>query len=317
MNLQEARTILEISPDTTAEEAKKKYRDLTKKYHPDVNKEPGAEDKFKKINEAYSCIQNGKGNDKEDFDMAGHNPFEWGFNINQPFGRQRSQKVNLQHVQTNTTISFKESVLGTKKEISFTRKIKCDECNGNGEQQISNGCDKCHGLGTFTQQRGNMIFTQTCNKCGGRIKSQPCQKCNTTGSIVMDVSVQVNIPGGVIDGNILRLGGMGNFAGNFMGIDQYTDAHLTISVTPQPNLKLIKQDVVSTLKISLLEGLSGCTKSVETISGFKDININPKSRNNDEVIIPGLGVEGVGNHRIILDVEYPENVTDLIDFLNK
>jgi molecular chaperone DnaJ len=314
MNLKEAHDILELSPGVSPDDAKKKYRELTKKYHPDVNKELGAEDKFKKINEAYRCVQSGKGTDREEPMIR--NPFEH-ININ-PFGRQqRKYTEQPQHIQVNTTISFKESVLGCKKEVSFSRKAKCPDCDGSGEVNLNNGCDKCKGLGSITNRQGNMIFTQTCDKCGGRVKSQDCDKCKSEGNLESQVSVQVQIPGGIQNGNILRLGGMGNYVTNFMGMDQYTDAHLFVSVTPHESLKIQGNDVVFDLKISLLEAISGCIKSVDTINGSEKIVIDPKSRNKDEVVIKNIGVNGTGCQRVILDVIYPDDIIKLVASLTK
>ncbi len=316
MNLQEAYSILELSQSASQDEAKKKYRELTKKYHPDINKEPGAEDKFKKINEAYGCVQSGKGTDREvpaNPFGGGFNPFGGGFN---PFARQTVYRTIPRNISAETTILFKDSVLGCKKDITFYRLTKCNECNGFGEQHINNGCDKCHGLGTITKKQGNMIFTQTCDKCGGVIQTKECIKCNASGSIGVDVSVQVQIPGGVVSGNILRLSGMGNYVGNMMGMDQYTDAHLTINVEPHKNLTLEGRDVVTSISISLLDALKGCTKQVETIHGLKDISIAPKSKNKDEIVMPNLGVEGSGAQKVILDISYPYNTEELIKTLS-
>ena len=313
MNLEEAYRILGLSLNSSKEEAKKKYHILAKELHPDINKDAGAEDKFKKINEAYSCVQSGKGTDREEQTFT-RNPFS-GFGFH-PF-RQRQRNYQPRNVQVDTTISFKESVFGCKKDISFNHKIKCSECNGEGEQQINNGCSKCHGMGTVTQQRGNMIFTQTCDKCGGVIQTKPCDKCKSSGAKDAQASVQVNIPGGIRDGNILRLSNMGDFVGNFMNTEQRTDVHLTVTVIPHPKLKLIENDVVLLLPISLLEALSGCTKTVETINGFTDVEIKPKSRNNEQIIIPNLGVNKQGSQRVILDVKYPDNIDGLIEHLSK
>jgi molecular chaperone DnaJ len=319
MNLQEACKILDLSPNASADEAKKRYRELTKKYHPDVNKDPDADAKFKKINEAYDRFKKGEevtevGNVNFS-DFGGFGGFGgFGFNQN-PFAR-RAKPRNIELIQLQTTISFKESVLGCSKDISYSRKAMCAECNGEGQQRISNGCTKCNGMGTITQRKGNMIFTQTCDGCGGVTQFRECMKCNGYGALDSDVSIQVKIPGGVINGNVLRLNGMGNFVGNFMNMAQYMDAHLTIFVTPHPHLRLEGKDIVSTLNISLLEALSGCTKSIETIDGDRDIIVKAKSRHKDEVIIPKLGVNGNGNHRVILDVNYPNDIQHVIEALS-
>jgi molecular chaperone DnaJ len=315
MNLKDAYSILELDPGTSPEEAKKRYRELTKKYHPDVNKEAGAEDKFKKINEAYTVVSTGKSTDREDMHWnrapQGHaNPFD-------PFGRQgRQVNIVATHIELHTTLSFKESVLGVRRELKFNRSGKCQTCEGQGSSLIDNGCKQCGGRGQVTTRRGNMIFTQTCDKCYGRVNVEPCKTCASTGVIDTEVSVNVNIPGGVVDGNVLRLSGMGNFAGGFMGMDQYTDAHLHIKVTPEAGFSLEGTNVVSTLEVSLLEALRGCSKKVKTVLGDREVDVKPMSRNKDEIIISRVGVNRVGNQKVILDVKYPKDINNLIGVLD-
>lgn len=316
MRLSEAYSILEISENTSPADVKKKYKELSKKYHPDVNKDPGAEDKFKKINEAYSRIQKGE-DDIEQGSMSGFDPFEHFSNFN-PFFQQSQQRAKqVNHVVIELNISFAESILGTKKEISFNRLTKCSSCNGQGQIAINNGCTKCGGKGQITNQQGNMIFVQTCNKCMGRLKNQACNPCNSSGVLDTVSTVSVNIPGGVIDKNILRLAGMGNFAGQFMSMDQFSDVHLILNVSQDPNLRLENSFVIYNLKISLLEALKGCKKTVPTVNGEQDIDIKPLSKNCDEITIPNMGINRTGDQKVILEVTYPDDTIKLINALSQ
>lgn len=308
MNLKEAYSILEIPQTATPDEAKKKYRELTKKYHPDVNKESGAEDKFKKINEAYQIVSSGKSTDREDVQWQSQGD---------PFGQWRPTRQAVDNITLHTTISFKESVLGCKKELKFNRHAKCTDCNGAGQVRLNNGCTQCGGRGQVTGRQGHMVFVQTCPKCFGRVQTESCKTCNMNGTRQADVSINVTIPGGLQDGNVLRLAGMGHFAGAVFGMEQYTDVHLHVRVTPAANLRLEGTDVVTDLEVSLVDALRGCTKKVKTIMGDKDIDVKPQSHNKDEVVIPRMGVNGVGNQRVILDVKYPKDVGGLIDFLSE
>lgn len=307
MKLSEAYSILELPTTATPEEAKKKYRDLSKKYHPDINKEPGADDKFKKINIAYQCVSNGKG-DEPEMPSSWGNPFSSVHFNRRPFQKQ----IRATHVEIHTTISFKDSVFGTKLDLKFTRQGKCQDCDGLGQKTLNNGCSKCNGIGQITLQRGNMIFTATCDKCQGQVKYEKCISCKGEATTSNDVSVNVSIPGGIENNSILKMGSMGNFAGSQFGMDLYTDALLFINVTPEEGLTLINKDVVSTISISLLEALQGCNKEVNTVIGKQEINIKPKSRNKEEIIISNLGVDRLGNQRVILDVQYPDNIDKLI-----
>lgn len=300
MNLKEAHSILEIPVGAEPDAVKKKYRELTKKYHPDINKESDAEDKFKKINEAYQCVQNGKGSDPE----------------STPFGRYE-RVVQVENIKLSTTISFKDSVFGCKKELKFTRTSKCSSCNGNGEVSINNGCATCGGRGQHVVKNGNSIFIQSCQKCAGQASTASCTKCNAEGSAQAEVTVNVNIPGGVQNGNVLRLQGMGNYMGNFMMFEQNSDVHLQISVTPDPGLTIKDNDVISFLELSLVEALEGCTKEIKTVNGSRKIEIGPLSRHHDEIKIPKLGVNQMGAHKVILDVLYPKDTFKLIEVLKE
>ena len=310
MKLKEAYELLGLSEAATQEESKKKFRELTKQFHPDICKDPGAEDRFKKINEAYDCVKNGRGSDREE---------SWGnsdFNPNFMDFMGGMRQVHVQeHIQLHTTISFAESILGCKKKLDFNRKVKCEKCNGMGSFKLHNGCQKCGGKGTVTSQQGNMIFSQTCNKCHGKTQTSSCTDCNSTGVNNINVSIEIAIPPGVDNNNILRLGGMGNFVGSSVFGEQYTDAHLHVCVDKDPDLSLQDKNVVSCLRISLLEAIEGCKKTVRTILDNREIEIKPLSRNADTIRIANLGVGRKGDHIVMLDVSYPNNLDKLISNL--
>lgn len=306
MNLKEAYATLELPDGASEAEAKKKFREFSKKLHPDVNKEKDAEAKFKKVNEAYQRIQKGE-DDPREMHQNGH-----ASGIR--YGQQ--QVVQLEHVQVSTTISFKEAVLGTKKELKYQRHAKCNDCAGAGEVKLNNGCKKCGGKGQVVMRQGNMVAITTCTDCFGKTNVKACETCKGEGLLHTDVSVHVNVPAGISDGNILRLQGVGNYAGSFMGFaDQYTDAFCHVAVTPEAGLNIEGRSVVSHLTIPLLDAIRGCKRKVKTIHGEKEIQVKPQSRNCDEVIIPHHGVGGTGDQRVVLDVQYPKNTDKLIGVL--
>ncbi len=306
MNLKEAYSTLGLSDQATEEEVKKKYKELTRKYHPDVNKDPDADAKFKKINEAYQVIKNPPASAPA-INFGGFNPF--GGN---PFSRQNFVP---EHIALRANISFSESILGAKQNINYHRKVKCNRCEGHGEVKLDNGCEKCKGNGKIAINRGNMVFVQTCDKCYGRFKVEHCKECSGAGSLDADVNITVNIPGGVIDGNVLRLAGMGHFVGNIFGSEQYSDVHLHINVQQDSFLRLDGTEVICDLQISLLEALQGCKKKVPTVLGEKEIIIKPLSKHNEYVTIPKVGVNKSGNQKVFLHVNYPKNIDNLINTL--
>ena len=234
-----------------------------------------------------------------------------------PFGGKTWQKTyHAENIQLHTTLTFAESVLGCSKEMKINRKNKCKDCDGQGEVSLTNGCTKCGGRGQVVQRQGTMVMVQTCDKCGGRTQRISCKSCNATGVQDVESSVTVSIPGGVLDGNVLRLQGMGNYVGSFMMMEQYTDAHLHIKVSQVTDLNIEGKDVVYTLELSLLDALKGCQREVSTINGVQTIQVPALSRNKEEVIIPKLGVNGIGHQRVVLDVKYPEDASPLIEALN-
>jgi molecular chaperone DnaJ len=152
-------------------------------------------------------------------------------------------------------------------------------------------------------------------------REKECNVCNKTGRLKGNTTLSVSIPAGIKDGNILRLQSMGNYYlvnafGGIFGMEQYqrhfTDAYLQVFVSKQGNLSIDNTDVISNLILPLSEAVRGTTKKIETIYGEHEITISKLSKNKDEVVIPKYGVGGSGNQRVILNVEYPENILEII-----
>jgi len=318
MNLDQAYETLNLTSDASEDDVKKRFRELSKKWHPDKNQNnPEAEVKFKEINSAYQRITNPSDREKYQ-DMPIDNPLH-GFDFSglggNPFGNpfQAQRQHSAPPIQITSTISFQESILGCEKNIKYNRNIKCNSCNGQGAFKVNTDCKKCGGSGRITQASGNMMFIRQCD-CSLNQKTKKCTDCNN-GIISSESSVNVHIPGGVNNNNILRLQNMGNYANSIGNFDQYSDAFLILQVDQDPELVLENDFVVSNLNISLLEALKGTTKTVKTVVGNKEITINSLSKNKEEIIIPRVGVNGTGNQKVILNVNYPDNVETLIKAL--
>jgi molecular chaperone DnaJ len=322
MNYREACEVLGVSTEASDEEAKKKYRELTKKYHPDVNKDPSATDKFKQINEAYSTFQ--KKEEESFFSQDSHNsgnPFadfiNSAFNINQ---NQQQQPVDI---KIPLNITFEESILGTSQKIQYKRNIKCVPCNGSGNipKNNPNACKECGGRGVKTVSQGHMIYTQMCSSCRGQnTLTDKCGSCNGRAAKETECTYSVEIPEGVEHGNVLRMPGAGNyFRHQMMGIEQYLDAYVIINVSPKEGFSLRNgNDVVSTVKISLLEALEGATKELPTIHGNASVKINSNIKNKDEIRLNNYGVKSKnGSHVFQVIVEYPTDTAKLIQALKK
>jgi len=321
MKKKEAYEILGLTESASTDEVKKAFKQKAKQLHPDVNKDPNAEQNFKKANEAYQAIEN---NQFEDNQFVG-SPFSNGFGINFSdfgfgledilgFGGRKSKSRNfiIQDINLSETITFKESVLGCKKELKYKCDAMCNKCNGVGESIIDNGCKVCGGTGRTTKQQGNAFFTQTCKTCRGKIQTKDCDICKSTGKINSERTISVSIKPGITDGTILRLAGIGNFIDPNIG---NSNVLLTVKVIEDKNLKLDGNDVITNINITLLEAIQGCAKEIFTIDGTKDIYIPALSKNKDEILLSALGVDRKGKERVIVNVEYPKDTTKLIETL--
>lgn len=323
MDLKEAYSTLGLSAGSSKEEAKKAFKKLAAKHHPD--KADGNVDLFKKINEAYQVIETGK-----DFGPTNHSQqsqsYGGGYSVDiedlirRATGQNFHSTVQRQYVAEDKSIdiniSFKESVLGCQKEISYKRNLKCNPCNGGGSVTVSNGCNVCGGSGILSQQRGNIMYQTSCNNCGGRRKMEPCKTCKENGVVESDVSVAVNIPGGIKKGrDVLRLHGIGDFAGSIFGGDQYSNVILHVHVEENLFLSIEDNDVITNCNITLLQALEGCKSNIHTINGIQEVIIPSLTKNRDEILLPNLGVNGSGNEKIIINVEYPKEINSLISSL--
>jgi len=319
MNIQEAYSTLEVQDNISDVDLKSTYKKLAKQFHPDIYKTDT--DKFKKINEAYQLITDYRKN-PEKYNPPSRSPFGGGFNINindifTSFGRSNQNDINVPPINLNAKISFKESILGVEKEVSYKKTVKCDGCDGKGKEAQHNGCKSCNGFGRIIQQQGNMHYSSGCNKCHGQnVKFKDCLKCKSKGTSEVDVNAKVNIPPG--NSTTLRIQGAGNFGGSagMMG-DFYSDVFLHVEVEPDAELKLDGNNVVCNLQLPLVDALTGCSVNIRTIYDTRKIDIPAKSKNKDEVIINGCGIKSLnGNQRVILNVDYGD--TDkLIEFLKQ
>lgn len=317
MKKAEAYKILELSQDASIDEAKKAFKNKAKSLHPDINKEPDAEAKFKKVNEAYQAIEKNDFDDNQFVSYSSYGGSPFGIDLNDLFsgfaGTSAKRKWSPPpiDIKTNVSISFKEAVLGCKKSITYKCDVACEKCNGEGHRNIDNGCKKCGGKGTISGNQGGVIFWRNCTACLGKIKYEDCKEC-IDGKIKSERTLSVSIKPGIQNKDILRLSRVGNFNNQMM-----SDVLLEINIEPENGLLIQDRDVITTLPLSLLEALTGCKKTVKTIDGDKEITIDAGKKNKEEIVLPRLGVGRYGNERVILQIEYPQNTQELIKFLEE
>lgn len=326
MNLDQAYQILGVNKDTSEEDLKKVYKKQLAKMHPDVNKEKDAEAKFKEVQAAYQTITNKDAqNQSSGFGGSGfsdfmHDPFEWirgggGFHNTEESGKSFSFEPLTIHL----TLTFIEAVEGVTKTISITRNAFCDSCQGSGGTKSKNKCGTCKGTGGQKQSMGPLEFTISCHKCNGTgYKPDDCKTCKGNGYVSKTAEASLPLPGGLITNQTLQVSNAGH--ASTRGGKHYAPLLLHITVIEHPTMKIQETNVVSNLKLSLLEALEGTTKEVETIKGKKSVKIPAQSKHGEQISLPKLGVKhhrGTGQHIITLKIEYPKDLTNLINTLKK
>ncbi len=296
-------TILGLKKGATAEEIKKAYKNLAKKYHPDVSKDSDAEKKFKEVVEAYQVLsdpekkqnydnygdayknfqgynQQGFGHGGVDFDFEDiFNQFTGGggFDFSDIFGS--SQKNNRRDFGTNLkynlTISFKEAAMGCEKEIKFERITRCKSCEGSGaKDKKMKTCSNCNGKGRVIRQQrtpfGIFQSQSTCHTCNGSgtIAENLCNACNGNGLLTKKETIKIKIPAGINTGNHLKVEGKGH-----SGRDGESDLFVVIFVEDHEIFKRDEYDIYAEVPISFSESALGAKIEVPTLNGKADLKI--------------------------------------------
>lgn len=244
--------ILEVEENATDEEIKKSYRNLSKKFHPDLNPE-GAE-RFKEIAEAYEVL--GDKNKRNQYDNSKNNPFQ-GSSFEQMFsqmfgqqnfgGQRRKQAPDkLLRVQ----ISPIESLVGSERLLQYMRDFNCNSCNGSGGEQQT--CKSCGGSGAHIRTFGTGFMVQqlrtVCNECGGRGYTliHKCINCDGKGSKSSIHEVKIKLPVGSDNGQFLRLSNLGDFKNGEFG-----DLIIQIEVESKDGYEKINNDLIYNLFVDL------------------------------------------------------------------
>ena len=341
MNNTEYYDRLGLSKDASQDEIKRAYRKLSKKYHPDINKEPGAEEKYKEILEAYETLSDAQKRAAYDqygpdgangfggqgsfggFDGgAGFGGFEDIFSSFFGGGATRNPNAPRQgdDLQYRVNLSFEEAVFGAEKEIHYNREVTCKTCSGSGAKPGTSPvtCGRCHGHGVInvdTQTPLGMMRRQvTCDVCHGtgqEIKD-PCPTCRGTGREKQSHTVSVKIPAGVETGQQIRLAGQGE--AGFNG-GPYGDLFVVINVNPSDKFTRDGSTIYYTLNISFVQAALGDTVEVPTVHGNVEMTIPAGTQTGKTFRLKGKGAPRLrggsqGDQHVTVKIVTPTKLND-------
>lgn len=330
--------VLGVTKNASDAEIKSAFRKLAKMYHPDVSKEPNAEEKFKEIQEAYAVLSDP--DKRRQYDQFGHQAFSGGgasgfdfsgFDFSDIFGdifggsfgdffggssRSSTRPTKGRDKLMRINLSFEEAAFGTKKTINTEVIEDCDECHGKGgfgEQR----CHDCHGSGYITTEQRTMFGTfmtrTTCSRCSGTGKTyeRSCNTCRGSGKVTRRKDIEVKIPAGIDTGNQLRLSGKGD-AGYNGGPNG--DLYLEFIVNNHPIFEREDDDIYLELPITITQAVLGSKVEVPTLYGNVKLTIPEGSQSGDKHRLKGKGVENVqtgrkGDMYVVLNVIIPSKLS--------
>lgn len=334
--------ILGVSRNASKDEIKNAYRKLAFQYHPDRNKSPDAEAKFKEVSEAYAVLSDdekraqydsygragiGQRYTTEDifrgvdfdevFKDFGFSPFGDLFQRMFGFGRVR-RSTRGRDIVANASMTLDQAKAGMKSEVSITRLEPCSKCGGSGVRAGTRPqvCPKCRGAGQIRYERsvGFAHFMQIvpCDRCGGSGKIvDPCPACRGSGSVRNMRKITVDIPPGVDDGTNLRLPGQGDMGsrGGPPG-----DAYVHIRVAPHPFFRRSGDDLICQVPVSVSQAALGTTFKLTTMDGVETLRISPGVQTGYTLTLMGKGMprlkgRGRGNLIVRIVVRTPVNLT--------
>ncbi|USS91012.1 molecular chaperone DnaJ [Fructilactobacillus carniphilus] len=297
--------VLGVSKDASEKDINHAYRHLSKKYHPDINKEPGAEEKFKEITEAYEVLSDKQ--KRANYDQYGSADGPQGFgggagggggfggaggagfgDFSDIFsdlfgggGRRQTDPTAPQQgedLQYQMTLTFDEAIFGKTTKINYRREAQCPDCHGTGAKPGTHPetCPDCHGTGriarTVNTPMGQMQTQSACPRCDGtgKIIKEKCQKCGGAGKISEDHEVEVKVPAGVEEGQQMRLQGQGN-AGINGG--PYGDLFVVFRVLPSKDFQRDGSTIYYNKDISFTDAALGNEIDVKTVYGNGKLTI--------------------------------------------
>jgi molecular chaperone DnaJ len=330
--------LLGVDRAASGQEIKKAFRRLARELHPDVNShDPEAEEKFKEAAEAYEVLsdpwrrQTYDSFGRDGLRSGGWAPrsagfgsiediFEAFFGSGDPFGFARSGPVGGGDVAGSVEVTLEEVAEGVTREVSFDAVMACEHCHGNGAEPGTpiRTCERCGGRGQvrFVSRTafGQLVRAAACEDChgDGRVAEKQCEECNGSGRKAGIRRFDIEVPPGIGDGQRIRITGAGH-AGEPGG--RPGDLYVEVRIAEDDRFHRDGQDLVSIVDVAATLAMLGSSISVETLDGPREVSVPPGSQGGTEVLLrslglPHLGGRGRGDHRVVLNVVVPGNLSE-------
>ncbi|MED4530774.1 molecular chaperone DnaJ [Metabacillus fastidiosus] len=328
--------VLGLGKNATKDELKKAYRKLSKQYHPDINKEADADEKFKEITEAYEVLSDDR--KRAQYDQFGHADPNQGFGGGADFGgfsgfedifstifggaRRRDPNAPRQgaDLQYTMTLSFEEAVFGKESTIEIPREETCETCDGSGAKKGTSAetCSHCNGTGQLSVEQntpfGRIVNKRACHHCNGTGKSikHKCATCGGAGKVKKRKKINVKIPAGVDDGQQLRVPGQGEPGVNG---GPPGDLYVVFHVRDHEFFERDGDDIYCEMPLTFAQAALGDEIEVPTIHGKVKLKVPAGTQTGRKFRLSGKGVPNVrgygqGDQYVILRVLTPTSLTE-------
>jgi molecular chaperone DnaJ len=344
---------LGVDRKASQEEVKRAYRKLARRYHPDTNKDAGAEERFKQVSEAYDVLgdpEKRKRYDRGGAVFGGGGPFGGGGGAGAPAGdfgsfsdilsgifnttagrggaRTKPAAEPGRDLETTVSLSFEQAIQGAQVPVSVATHVACPTCRGSGARPGTSPvvCPVCHGRGVESEGQGVFSITRPCSRCGGSgtVIEEPCATCAGQGRLRELKKYRVNIPPGVKEGSRIKLAGKGEAGvrGGPAG-DLYVVCHVAESPVFQRKGDHLEVEV----PITIAEAIRGADVEVPVLNGTKTLRVPAGTRHGTVQRLRGEGPPTLGkgaqrgdiHYRFVIDV--PRELSDeqraAVDALSK
>ncbi|MGM0844185.1 MAG: molecular chaperone DnaJ [Bacillota bacterium] len=331
--------VLGVENGASKDEIKKAYRKLSKKYHPDINKEADANEKFKEISEAYEVLSDEQ--KRAQYDRFGHTDPNQGFGGGGDFGggfggfedifntffgggggRRRDPNAPRAgaDLQYTMSVTFEEAVFGKETDIEIPKEEECDTCDGSGAKPGTKPetCKHCQGTGQLNVEQntpfGRIVNRRVCHHCHGTGKfiKEKCNTCGGNGKVQKRRKIHVKIPAGIDEGQQLRVSGQGEPGVNG---GPSGDLYVVFHVRPHEFFERDGDDIYCEMPITFVQSALGDEIEVPTLHGKVKLKVPAGTQTGTKFRLRGKGVPnvrgyGTGDQHIRVKVVTPTKLTD-------